>query len=80
MTSELLWHPRPFMGGVNGPNYASLPLEIPQHLQQVLPQGPHWKRPKRGLLSSGRLRCSTAGDASSRTDSRERGGTHPGTT
>ena len=59
-------------GGVNGPNYASLPLEITQHLHQVLPQGSHRTRSNRGLLSSGRLRRSTAGDASSQTDSRDK--------
>ena len=69
-------------GGVNGPNYASLPLEITQHLHQVLPQGPHQTRSNRGFLSSGRLHGSIAGDASSRTDSRDKrkGGTPPGTT
>ena len=74
----LLWG-----GGVNGPNYVSLPLEITQHLHQVLPQGPHRTRSNRGFLSSWRLCCSTAGDASSRTDSRDKrkgGCTHTGTT
>ena len=65
-------------GGVNGPNYVSLPLEITQHLHQVLTQGPHQTRSNRGFLSSECLQCSTAGDASSRTDSRDKrkGGRH----
>ena len=40
----LLW------GSFHGSNYASLPLEITQHLYQVLPQRSCRTRPNRGLL------------------------------
>ena len=63
---------RAFYGGVNGPNYASLPLEITQHLHQVLSQGLRWTRPNRGFLPFGRFHCSTAGDASFQIDSRHK--------
>ena len=55
----------------HGPNHASLPLEISQHIHQILPQRSCQTRPIKGLLPLGRLHCSTEGDASFRPCSTE---------
>ena len=51
-------------GNFNGSDHANLPLAISQYFHQILSQRPFRSRPKRRLLSSGILRCSSAGHAS----------------